>query len=185
MKIKNILPIFLAFSMALTACGPGQLFGPTVTTTATITLTPTNTSTPTATLTPTPIPPTSTPTPIPIFLTDGTHKWFVKSVTLGDTSEYPAPADYFLLGDYTYLTIGVESADDMDLVSFVMGLDADSGITKISLRGGFAKIYVADSQNDKYHALEIAQDYITIPVKEGASGFTLYFLDLEPVELGK
>ncbi len=185
MKIKNILPIFIAVSMALTACGPGQLFGPTVTSTATITPTPTNTSTPTPTLTPTPIPPTATPTPIPIILTDGDHKWFIKSVTLGDTSEYSAPANYFLMEGYTYLTIGFESADDMDLVSFVMDLDAGSGITSISLRDGFAKVYVVDSQNDKYHALEIAQDYITIPVKEGASGFTLYFLDLEPVELGK
>lgn len=185
MKIKYILPVCLVLSMALTACGPGQWFGPTITPTATITPTPTNTSTPTPSLTPTPIPPTATATPIPIILTDGTHKWIVKSVSLGDTSDYPPPSDYFLLPDYTYLVIGFEAADGLDLVSFVMGLDPGSGITKISLRGGFAKIYVLDSQNDKYHALEVAEAYITIPVKKGASGFTLYFLDLEPVELGK
>jgi len=50
-----------------TACGPGQVFGPTLTPTPTVTLTPT--STPTATPTPTPTPthtptPTITPTPI-------------------------------------------------------------------------------------------------------------------------
>jgi hypothetical protein len=48
----------LAMSMVISACGPGQLFGPTLTPTPTNTLT--STSTPTSTNTATP---TSTPTP--------------------------------------------------------------------------------------------------------------------------
>jgi hypothetical protein len=56
-----LLAIYLTFS--LSACGPGQVFGPTVTSTPTITLTPT--STPTATSTPLPtFTPTLKPTPI-------------------------------------------------------------------------------------------------------------------------
>ena len=53
----------------ISACGPGQLFGPTITPSPTSTLTPTPTltptstptSTPTETPTPTPVPPTATP----------------------------------------------------------------------------------------------------------------------------
>jgi hypothetical protein len=71
MQIK-ISAFFILATLLLTSCGPGQLFGPTltptptVTSTPTITLTPTPTSTPTATFT---ITPTSTPsfTPTPTF----------------------------------------------------------------------------------------------------------------------
>ena len=54
-------------AVLLTACGPGQIFGPT------ITPSPTNTSTPTNTWTPTPTPtltytPTQTPTRVPVVL---------------------------------------------------------------------------------------------------------------------
>jgi hypothetical protein len=56
---RKVTLILILLSFLLSACGPGQLFGPTITPTAT------STPTPTATLTPTP---TSTPTmkPTPI-----------------------------------------------------------------------------------------------------------------------
>jgi hypothetical protein len=54
-KQRSIVIFVLVMSLTMSSCGPGQLFGPTVT--------PTPTTTPTTT--PTPIPPTSTPTPIP------------------------------------------------------------------------------------------------------------------------
>lgn len=57
---KMIVSIVIALSVLLAGCGPGQLFGPTLTPTATSTITPTNTPTPTNTLTPTH---TSTTTP--------------------------------------------------------------------------------------------------------------------------
>lgn len=59
----------LIMSFLLSACGPGQLFGPTLTPTPTITPTSTPTLTPTATSTPTLTPTatfTHTPTPTPI-----------------------------------------------------------------------------------------------------------------------
>jgi len=55
-NIKSIAVCILPFSMLLTGCGPGQLFGPTTTPSLTPTLTPTATLTATPTLTPTPVP---------------------------------------------------------------------------------------------------------------------------------
>jgi hypothetical protein len=62
---KRIRPLVacILISLFLSACGPGQLFGPTITPSPTATLTPTPTDTPT----PTPVPTsTLTPTPSPI-----------------------------------------------------------------------------------------------------------------------
>lgn len=72
MNSKN--PIVILFvvtlSFGLSACGPGQMFGPTYTPVPTHTNTPTRTPKPTQTPTPlptsTPIPPTSTPAPFSI-----------------------------------------------------------------------------------------------------------------------
>lgn len=72
MKAKWKIQIlsFLMVSMLVAGCGPGQLFGPTLTPTPTPTATPTWTPTPTSTFTPTSTPtftstftPTFTPTP--------------------------------------------------------------------------------------------------------------------------
>src|SRR5688500_9117996 len=70
MDMHNQKFIILAFvlSMVLSSCGPGQLFGPTVTQTPTATSTVTITPTATPTLTPSPTitsTPTSTPTLTP------------------------------------------------------------------------------------------------------------------------
>jgi len=64
--MKKMLIALSLLSFMISACGPGQIFGPTLTPTPTVTLTPTSTSTPTLppTTTPTPLP-TSTPTPVP------------------------------------------------------------------------------------------------------------------------
>src|SRR5689334_18413961 len=60
---RHIMAVFMVFSLVvsvmLSACGPGQLLGPTLTPTPTITLTPL----PSPTFTPTPLP-TATPTPV-------------------------------------------------------------------------------------------------------------------------
>lgn len=69
--LTRSLLIMLLLSLLISACGPGQLFGPTFTPTPTITPTSTSTLTPTATLTPTQtLTPTATltrtPRPTPI-----------------------------------------------------------------------------------------------------------------------
>lgn len=64
MKNRTLSAILLVFSIFLSSCGPGQLFGPTITPTPTSTSTPTLTPTNTLTLTPTnTLTPTSTNTP--------------------------------------------------------------------------------------------------------------------------
>jgi len=60
-KQQIIVLFILALSLFVSGCGPGQIFGPTITPSPTNTPVPTNTSVPTDT--PTPIPPTSTPIP--------------------------------------------------------------------------------------------------------------------------
>jgi len=66
-RYKAIVISVLVFSLLLSGCGPGQLFGPTTTASPTITNTPTPTSTPTPTATFTPTATvTFTPTPKPV-----------------------------------------------------------------------------------------------------------------------
>ena len=59
-KYFPMLVFFLSFSLLLSACGPGQALGPTLTPSPTFTFTPTSTSTSTPTFTPT-LTPTFTP----------------------------------------------------------------------------------------------------------------------------
>ena len=59
---KALVILILTTSLAISGCGPGQMFGPTITPTSTKTPIPTATLTPTATLAPTA---TSTPTKTP------------------------------------------------------------------------------------------------------------------------
>lgn len=68
--MKKTITLLFLFSFLISACGPGQLFGPTFTPTPTNTPTPTITPTSTLTFTPTQTPtkkptPTQTETPIP------------------------------------------------------------------------------------------------------------------------
>ena len=62
--------ILFVISLLVSSCGPGQLFGPTITPSPTLTLTPTITPSPTLTPTPTStLTPTITPTPTPVAAT--------------------------------------------------------------------------------------------------------------------
>lgn len=63
MKYFSIAALMILVA-SISACGPGQVFGPTITPTPTSTQTPTNTPTPTNTFTPT-LTPTTTTTPTP------------------------------------------------------------------------------------------------------------------------
>lgn len=70
MKRSMIAKGCLVLSLLISGCGPGQMFGPTLTPTSTATATPTRTPTPTPTFTPTQTPtvtPTRTPSLTPTF----------------------------------------------------------------------------------------------------------------------
>jgi hypothetical protein len=164
----------------LTACAPAA---PSATPIPTVTFTPT--IPPTKTPSPTPVPPTATITPIPIVLTDGTHQWIIKSVTVSETSKYSPPSGFYLVAGFVYLTIEFENSDGGDIVSAILGL-GDAGVfIKFSLPGGIKMVYVTDDQNQKFNAVEVAQTYFIIPVSKDSSGFTLYVQDWDPVELGR
>lgn len=166
----------------VSACAPSIS-----TPTPTPTVIPSQTSSPSPlppTSTDTPIPPTSTNTPVPLILTDGTQKWFITYVTVSETSKYTPPTGFYLSPGFVYLTIEFEPQGNADMVSAIMQIAA-AGIIKFSLPAGIKMVYVTASDNNKYHAVEVAQTYFIIPVKENSAGFTLYVMDWEPVELGK
>jgi len=86
-KHVSLVSLILFASFVLSACGPGQLFGPTITptptNTPTTTPTPTPTSTPTLTPTSTSTPtPTQTFTPTPTLVPIAVGKWSGKFIYL-------------------------------------------------------------------------------------------------------
>ena len=105
-------------------------------------------------------------------------------VTYGDNPQYPAPSGYFPIPGYTYLTLVFDSLDGASLISVAMGKDFE-GILKVSVPGGFKMAYVTDQAGQKYHAVEIGQAHLIIPVPEGSTGFTLHLAELTPVEIGE
>jgi hypothetical protein len=93
MKYISIGALMILF-VSISACGPGQLFGPTLTTTPTTTLTPTNTPTLTITATPTNTP-TLTATPVPAGPCDNPliplgagNQWTYRVTTTGRESSF-------------------------------------------------------------------------------------------------
>jgi len=88
--------ILVVISLLVSSCGPGQLFGPTITPSPTATLTPTITPSPTLTRTPTSTPtPTITPTPTPVAATFDDNLCEIKgsftldgTLSLGTTSTF-------------------------------------------------------------------------------------------------
>jgi hypothetical protein len=76
---RIIVVLVLLLSLVVSGCGPGQVFGPTLTPTPTFTPTKTNTPTPTKTPTPTNTP-TFTPSPTPIPPSEITGKIFVDGI---------------------------------------------------------------------------------------------------------
>ena len=93
MKYLAIVHCMVLF-VSISACGPGQVFGPTHTPTPTATLTPTNTPTPTKTLTPTnTATPTSTPVPNgpcdnPLLPLGKGNQWFYRVTTSRGESRF-------------------------------------------------------------------------------------------------
>jgi hypothetical protein len=49
----------------------------------------------------------------------------------------------------------------------------------------FNNVYVTDNGGEKYPAIAMGESFITFAVPENSQGFTLYFLDAEPIALGK
>jgi hypothetical protein len=92
-KFFSIVALMILFA-TISACSPGQLFGPTLTPTPTITPTPTNTPTPTSTATPTNTPtPTATPVPDgpcdnPLLPLRAGNQWMYRVTTTSGESRF-------------------------------------------------------------------------------------------------
>lgn len=177
-KHRTIVILVLMMSLLISSCGPGQLFGPTITPSPTYTLTPTLTPTSTSTLTPTPTPtPTLTPTPIPGIQVpvrvDGIDVQ-VLSATLGAD----LPQGYQLKPGYTIVLeleisfTGIESMDDpfLDEIFVVDENKNESPVTvfTFTIKGGK---FVFD------------KTILYFGVKEDAHVFSLYLPDGQMIDL--
>lgn len=141
--------IFLILALSISSCGPGELFGPTITPSPTLTFTPTLTPTPTSTLTPTPKPtftPSRTPIPgigSPIIIDDASIQ--IKSATLGiepptgyylrSSSHVLLSVDFSISGDIAYKDLviidenGYESSLEILTIAITSSGDVSSKIT--------------------------------------------------------
>ena len=93
-NVMTCLFLMTFTSLLTSGCGPGQLFGPTLTLTPTMTPIPTLTPTPTPTPTPT-LTPTITPTPTPIKVTFDDNLCEIKGSFALDGELYVSPVSIF------------------------------------------------------------------------------------------
>ena len=125
-----MLNVLLINALLLSACGVGQLFGPTPTPTATATSTstptltplPTSTSTPTRTPTPTE---TSTPTPAPLGVTAKNDQWEV-AVLAVVVRDRIYPGGYYLYrakSGYMIIDVGVKVRSVPNKATAIVGED--------------------------------------------------------------
>lgn len=175
--MKKAIPTicFLILSLIVSGCGPGGLFGPTMTPIPTIT--PTSTSTPV---------PTSTPTPLPSIITNEVCTWTLNSVTLSDSSIYATQSGIRLHEGFLFLTIEFDNTEGCSLAGVAFGGDGhDAVFEKATMLSGIPTIYVIDRQGNQFFAVEVGENYILAGVKKESIGFTLYVSDMAPLFLGK
>ncbi|MDL1942291.1 hypothetical protein FBQ99_08095 [Chloroflexi bacterium CFX2] len=167
---KNVSMICcLILSLAVSGCGAGGVFGPTLTPTSTITPVPTST-------------PTFTPTPLPPAISNEVCEWTLKSATLSETSTYAPqlrPKEGIL-----FLTIEFNNKEGCSLAGIAFGGDGrDAVFEKATLPGGIPSIWVVDSQGNRFLAVEVGENYILMGVNKESSGFVLNVGDLPPLDL--
>jgi hypothetical protein len=142
-KSKVIAVLIFAFSLLLSGCGSGQLFGATVTPTPTTTNTPTFTPTATATQTPTPTP-TMTPTPTQIGGGSGSIIFELRKEHMAEEeAEKLITAFPDLEGNQN---VFIANIDGTNMVPITNGLEGYNYIQDISPDG--AKLLIASSEGD-------------------------------------
>lgn len=197
-KQRAMAVCLLAVSLLISSCGPGQLFGPTLTPTPTftptptVTPTPTNTPTSTSTSTPSPTPtltPTPSPTPIPgigtPIIINGVGIQ-VQSAVLGGEP----PAGYTIKSGYVILSLEV-------------AISGGNEFADLLGKANTKEFLIVDE-----NGYESGSDYFTVPlsslsggtppfsmtlifeVQKEAHAFSLHFpdgqtIDLAPVLMSK
>jgi hypothetical protein len=185
MNTKRLVVLALtAGGMIMSGCGSMQTPVPTTSPTPTIppTLTPTASPTPKPTVTPTPLPPA---------LRDGTDTWLVLGVSFVGTVQIEG-YDRTAESGKAFLLIEFKSENQKYPI-----YPALPNSQKID----YSQIYVTDSRGNKYFAVGNGVQMNPVPGSSGflpgnfafwfeampldSHGFTLYFSNLPPVELGK
>jgi len=164
---KTIAICVLTFSLLLTSCGPGQLFGVTVTPTLTITSTPTFTPTATATQVPTQTStPTLTPTPTQIGGGSGKIIFELRKDFMSETEkETITEAFPDLEGNQNVFTANI---DGMNMVPITNGIEGYNYIQDISpdgtkllissSKGEFGNLYSIDLNSLESEPLKLAKN---------------------------
>lgn len=93
------------------------------------------------------------------------------------------PLQYDGSGGYWFLRMDFECTSGATISSLLT--TRELGLTLMHQPGGFANIYVASSQGEIYPVKFIGHCWLAAPVDPRSSGFTLYFLDLPPLQLSR
>ena len=114
-------------------------------------------------------------------LTNGTDRWQVTSVIFQDTADNSGepiiPSDK----TQTFLRVDFDCSTGKSLLELKFSFKMQS----FYVPGGIPDVYVMDSSGTKFLAVMIENCSITVPVSKDSKGFTLHFMDLQPIELGK
>jgi len=141
-KLRNTIICFLAVSLLISGCGPGQLLGPTSTPTLTPTPTVTFTLTPTST-------PTPTPTPIPIVV----GEWeAIIAFSIGDEANlasfsFTVAEDGNQIEDWSLFDLGlgqVTFGGTAEIIDGTFIIDNDSYVGNTSINYTIEGTFAAD-----------------------------------------
>ena len=124
-------------------------------------------------------------------LAHGTNRWRLKATTFGEQeiekdSGYSGQV-YKAIEGHVFLQAEFENLSEVDLID-AWDLETTGGempdLFEIYLIEGIRNVYVTDSQGNMYPAVILGASKITFAVPYDGHGFTLYFLDCAPIELG-
>ncbi len=138
-------------------------------------------------------PPEESATPPPLaeestmpVLTDGTHSWRLKATTFGDTKVKCFITEWGTNEGWVVLEVEFENLSGVRLISawYEETKGGETSMIETFSREGIANVHVTDSHGDRYPAVVLGKSTIVFVVPEDRQGFTLYFLDCAPIELG-
>ena len=70
------------------------------------------------------------------------------------------------------------------MLSAYFGQDM-AGVFEMYKIDGFSEVYVTDSKGEKYRTVVIGECRLAFPLPNESAGFTLYFKDFAPLNLGQ
>ncbi|HEY55455.1 MAG TPA: hypothetical protein G4N91_04185 [Dehalococcoidia bacterium] len=119
-------------------------------------------------------------------LTDGTNSWRLEGTTFGgrvlETLSGPVGE---LVEGWVILEAEFEILSDLGLVRawYQETFGGTTSLLEQYSLSGIPNVVVTDSDGDAYSAVVLGMSQITFIVPDDSYGFTLYFIDWEPIEL--